>query len=118
MLEIPVAANYVPDVFVSVVLIRGATDSTRKIKTPEFRYGFAQLKVSDPATELGIEITPSKKTFEPGQPIEVKLSVKDGLGRPVPNGDLAFFAVDDGVLALTDYSLPDPYGTFSAMFRC
>jgi alpha-2-macroglobulin len=111
-LEIPVAANYVPDVFVSVVLIRGATDSTRKIKTPEFRYGFAQLKVSDPATELGIEIKPSKKTFEPGQPIEVNLSVKDGLGRAVPNSHLAFFAVDEGVLALTDYTVPDPYGTF------
>jgi alpha-2-macroglobulin len=111
-LEIPVAANYAPDVFVSVVLIRGATDSTRKLKTAEFRYGFAKLKVSDPATELGIEITPSKKAFEPGQPIEVKLLFKDGLDRPVSNGHLAFFAVDDGVLALKDYSRPDPYGTF------
>ena len=27
----------------------------------EFRYGFAKLKVSDPATELGIEITPGIK---------------------------------------------------------
>jgi uncharacterized protein YfaS (alpha-2-macroglobulin family) len=111
-LEIPVVANYAPDVFVSVVLIRGATDSTRKTKTPEFRYGFAKLSVSDPATELGIEITPSKKTFEPGQPIEVKLLVRDGVHQPVPNAHLSFFAVDDGVLALTDYSRPDPYNTF------
>jgi len=111
-LEIPVVANYAPDVFVSVVLIRGATDSARKIKTPEFRYGFAKLTVSDPATELGIEITPSKKTFEPSQPIEVKLLVRDGLNQPVPNAHLSFFAIDDGVLALTDYSRPDPYSTF------
>src|ERR1700727_2089873 len=66
----------------------------------------------DPATKLGIEITPSKTTFEPDQPIEVKLQVRDGLGRTVPDGQLAFFAVDDGVLALTEYRRPDPYGTF------
>ncbi|MBV8482761.1 MAG: hypothetical protein JO077_07850 [Verrucomicrobia bacterium] len=111
-LEIPVTANDLPNVYVSAILIRGAMDSTREIKTPEFRYGLAKLTVSDPATELGIQITPSKTTFEPGQPIEVKLLVRDGLDRPVPDGHLAFFAVDDGVLALTDYSRPDPHGTF------
>jgi alpha-2-macroglobulin len=111
-LEIPVTVNDIPDVYVSAVLIRGAADSTRKIKAPEFRYGFAKLKVSDPATKLGIEITPSKPTFEPDQPIEVKLQVRDGLGRAVPDGQLAFFAVDDGVLALTEYRRPDPYTTF------
>jgi uncharacterized protein YfaS (alpha-2-macroglobulin family) len=111
-LEIPVTANDAPNVYVSAVLIRGATDSTRKIKTPEFRYGFAKLRVSDPATKLGIEITPSETAFEPDQPIEVKLLVRDGFGRPVPNGELAFFAVDDGVLTLTDYRRPDPYSTF------
>jgi alpha-2-macroglobulin len=111
-LDIPVTANDLPNVYVSAILIRGATDSTRKIKTPEFRYGLAKLTVSDPATELGIQITPSKRTFEPGEPIEVKLLVRDGLDRPVADGHLVFFAVDDGVLALTDYSRPDPHSTF------
>ncbi len=111
-LEIPITANDLPDVYVSAVLIRGATDSTRKIKTPEFRYGFTKLAVSDPATRLHIEIAPSKTAFEPDQPIEVKLQVKDGLDRPVANAQLTFFAVDDGVLALTGYQRPDPYNTF------
>ena len=111
-LEIPVTANDVPDVYVSAMLIRGAMDSTRHIKAPEFRYGFAKLRVSTPETKLGIEITPDKTAFEPEQPIEVKLLVRDGLGRPVPNGHLTFFAVDDGVLALTDYQRPDPYSSF------
>ncbi len=79
-LEIPITANDLPDVYVSAVLIRGATDSTRKIKTPEFRYGFTKLAVSDPATRLRIEIAPNQTTFEPDQPVEVKLEVKDGLG--------------------------------------
>jgi alpha-2-macroglobulin len=111
-LEIPITGDDVPDVYVSAVLVRGATDSTRKVKTPEFRYGFAKLTVSDPATKLQIEITPTKTAFEPDQPVEVKLQVKDGLGRPVSNGRLTFFAVDDGVLALTGYQRPDPYNTF------
>ena len=111
-LEIPITASDLPDVYVSAVLIRGATDSTRKIKTPEFRYWFTKLAVSDPATRLRIEIAPNQTTFEPDQPIDVKLQVKDGLARPVPNAQLTFFAIDDGVLALTGYQRPDPYNTF------
>jgi uncharacterized protein YfaS (alpha-2-macroglobulin family) len=115
-LQVPIVAGDVPNVYISAVLIRGATDSTRKIKTPEFRYGFAMLRVSDPATKLRIQVAPAKTTFEPGEPVEVSLQVQDGLGRPIANGALAFLAVDDGVLALTGYQRPDPYKTFFGNF--
>ncbi|MGA7130085.1 MAG: MG2 domain-containing protein [Chthoniobacterales bacterium] len=115
-LEVPIMAGDVPNIYVSVVLVRGANDSTRKIKTPEFRYGFAMLRVSDPATKLRVDVAPPKSSFEPGEPVEVNLKVQDGLGRPVSNGAIAFFAVDDGVLALTGYERPDPNKTFFGNF--
>src|SRR5260221_10547642 len=59
-----------------------------------------------------MQIALNQTTFYPDRQFEVKLEVKDGLGRSVPNAKLTFFAVDDGVLALTGYQRPDPYNTF------
>jgi alpha-2-macroglobulin len=115
-IEIPVVATDAPNVYVSVILIRGSTASTRKIKVPEFRYGVANLTVVDSATKLRIGITTSKPTFEPGESVDVDLDVKDGADHPVPNSDVTFFAVDDGVLALTGYQRPDPHAAFFKMF--
>lgn len=115
-LEIPLVATDAPNVYVSVVLIRGSEASTRKIKVPEFRYGIANLAVVDPATKLRIAITPTKPAFEPGESVDVDLNVKDGSDRPVPNSELTFFAVDDGVLSLTGYHRPDPHATFFRTF--
>jgi alpha-2-macroglobulin len=115
-IEIPLVATDAPNVYVSVVLIRGSKASTRKIGVPEFRYGIANLAVADPATKLRIAITPTKPAFEPGEAVDVDLNVKDGSDHPVPNSEITFFAVDDGVLALTGYHRPDPYATFFRMF--
>jgi len=115
-IEVPVLTTDAPNVYVSVILIRGSTASTRKIKVPEFRYGIANLTVVDPATKLSIAITPAKPAFEPGEPIDVELNVRDGSDHPVPNSEVTFFAVDDGVLALTGYQRPDPHATFFKVF--
>jgi alpha-2-macroglobulin len=114
--DVPVLATDAPNVYVSVILIRGSAASTRKIKVPEFRYGVANLTVVDPATKLNITIASAKPAFEPGEPIDVDLSVRDGFDHPVANSELTFFAVDDGVLALTGYQRPDPYTTFFKVF--
>ncbi len=115
-IEIPIVASDAPNVYVSLVLIRGSAASTRKVKVPEFRYGIANLSVVDPATKLRIAITPSKPAFEPGEPVDVEVDVKDGSDHPVSNGEVTFFAVDDGVLALTGYQRPAPHATFFKTF--
>jgi uncharacterized protein YfaS (alpha-2-macroglobulin family) len=114
--EIPLVASDAPNVYVSVVLIRGSAASTRKIHVPEFRYGIANLMVVDPATKLRIAITPSKPAFEPGEPVDVDVTVKDNSDQPIINSEVTFFAVDDGVLALTGYQRPDPHPIFFKAF--
>jgi uncharacterized protein YfaS (alpha-2-macroglobulin family) len=116
IVEIPLLATDAPNVYVSIILIRGSAASTRKIKVPEFRYGIVNLTVVDPATKLRIAITPSSPAFEPGESVDVDLEVKDGSDHPVPNSEVTFFAVDDGILALTGYQRPDPHATFFKLF--
>ena len=49
-IQVPVAETDAPNVFVSVMLLRGADDSPRKIKTPEYRIGYCELRVARPGT--------------------------------------------------------------------
>ncbi|CAN5199719.1 hypothetical protein BH23VER1_BH23VER1_20380 [soil metagenome] len=112
VIEVPVGGGDSPNVFVSLVVIRGAGESTRMFPVPEFRYGICQLRVTDPATQLDIEVSPLADAVEPGDEVVAEVRVRDGLGAPVAGAEVTVFAVDDGVLALVGYHRPNPGATF------
>ena len=116
VIEIPIEAGDAPNVFVSLILIRGADQSTRRIKSPEFRYGLCQLHVTNPATRLSVEVKPREATVAPGAEIAADLRVRDGSGAAVADAEVTFFAVDDGVLAITGYQRPQPRALFEQSF--
>jgi alpha-2-macroglobulin len=106
--EVPVTAGDTPNVCVSLMLIRGAEASTRKFKMPDYRYGVCNLHVANPASRLQISVSPTKPEVQPGDEVETEISVRDGKGSAVENAEVTFFAIDDGVLALTGYARPAP----------
>ncbi len=113
-IEIPIEAGDGPNVFVSLVIIRGTEQSTRRIKAPDYRYGLCQLHIGDPATVLKVEVTPKTETVQPGEEVVTEVRVRTGNGAAVADAEVAFFAVDDGVLAITGYDRPDPHPIFHA----
>ena len=112
--DIPIEAGDGPNVFVSLMLLRGAEQSTRKYQVPEFRYGVCRLNIGDPASRLTVGIAPKLETVQPADEVAAEVSVRDGNGAAVANAEVTFFAVDDGVLALTGYERPQPQQTFHA----
>ena len=116
VLEIPLEKTDAPNVFVSLVLIRGREQSTHKFKTPEYRYGVAMLRVSDPAERLQVDVKPARPEAEAGSEVDVEVQVHDGAGAAVADAEVTFFAVDDGILALTGYTRPAPGELFHAPF--
>ncbi|MCX6976531.1 MAG: MG2 domain-containing protein, partial [Verrucomicrobia bacterium] len=115
-LEIPIEATDTPNIFVSVVIIRGAEQSTRKFKTADCRYGVCQLRVTDPQTRLQVALTTARPEVQPGQDVSTEVRVLDAKGAPVANAEVTFWAADDGILALTGYTRPQPTETFSRPF--
>lgn len=104
----------VPNVFVSVTLERGSDDSPHKVKEPEYRVGCCELLVTNAQNQLRVEITSPQTEYLPGHPVDVAVRVADSAQRPVSNAEVILYAVDDGILGLTEYTLPDPYGFFYA----
>lgn len=107
VVEIPVQEDWSPNVFVSVTHIRGGKDDAREHKMPEYRVGFVQLRVESHRHELKLDIAPAKPEFRPGEMVDVVIHAKDNAGKAVPNTEMAFWAVDEGILSLMPWEAPN-----------
>ena len=109
--EVPITEADIPNVFVSVLLVRGrtsndpGTDGSDPGKPP-FRLGYAELKVEDATKKLAVQLSADRAEYRPANVAHVSLAVTDAASEPVA-GEVTLWAVDYGVLSLTDYKAPD-----------
>ena len=106
-IRIPVEEGDAPNVFVSVIIVRGAQDSPRKFKAPEFRAGYTQIAIARPDAKLYVNIHPEKPAYRPGDDISVRCEVRDNDGKPVRNAEVTLWASDEGILSLMGFETPD-----------
>jgi len=79
---------------------------------PAFAVGQIVLDVPPTNRVLDVTATPATDIIEPGSGTSVAVTVVDSAGRPLEGAELAVVVVDEAVLALTDYELRDPIGSF------
>ncbi|MBV8351561.1 MAG: hypothetical protein JOZ21_04735 [Verrucomicrobia bacterium] len=101
-IELPVKKEYAPNAFVSVYLTRPGGEG----KLPRERFAFTELAVRRPDRELKVEPRLSNAAARPGETIRGDVRVTCD-GKSTPEADLAVFVVDDAVLQLGDWHLPD-----------
>ncbi len=127
----PIAEADIPNVFVSVMLVKGRTatpDAAKGPSTstplddksdsndasdpgkPSFRLGYVELKVEDASKRLTVAVTANKQEYRPANAAKVTLDVKDRQGRGSAS-EVTLWAVDYGVLSLTNYQTPDVLGS-------
>ena len=110
-IEIPITADLIPNVFVSVVIVKGV-DETNPL--PGFKVGYTQLSIETTEKELNITLTPDKppdEHYRPGETVTYDVNVTDSEGNPI-EAELALNLVDAAVLALTEQPGPDIVGHF------
>jgi uncharacterized protein YfaS (alpha-2-macroglobulin family) len=116
VVEVPVTPEMYPNAYVAVHLVRGRVtappESGADLGGPEFRLGYAELTVNPDAHRLAVAVTPARKEYRPGDDVDVDLAVTDREGKPA-QGEVTFYAVDEGVLMLTGYKTPDPIPSFA-----
>jgi len=117
--DIPIREDDIPNVFVSVLLIKGRTQAAVSEETavspaadtsdpgkPSFRLGYVELKVEDRAKRLTVNVTANREEYRPAASANVRVNVRDQQGRGA-RAEMTLWAVDYGVLSLTDYRVPD-----------
>ncbi len=118
VLSVPVAAAYTPNVFISVVLLRGRIAAPADPEMvdpgrPAYRVGYCELTIPPRERRLAVAVTAARPEYRPGQQAQATVQVTGADGKPRRAG-VTVWAVDAGVLELTGYRTPDLIGTFYA----
>jgi len=118
-LQVPITEDDIPNVWVQVDLVGEAArlgpDGEPDPRLPERpAYASGNLNLSVPAYQrtLSLEVSPRLAELEPGGETTIDLRVRDAKGQPVQGAEVALVAVDEAVLALTNYQLADPIEVF------
>lgn len=98
-------ADDAPNVFITVTLL-GKTDGA-----PDYRHGIIQLNVKPDALRLQVQATAEPQRAQPGAETRLKVTVRDGQGKPV-QGEFSAALVDKAVLALADPNSPPIFEAF------
>ncbi|MFA6318122.1 MAG: MG2 domain-containing protein, partial [Elusimicrobiota bacterium] len=106
VVRLPVKGSYAPNVFVSVLAVRGRTGAAAPtalvdLGRPSYRLGVAELKVGWKAHELKVDVRTDRPSYKVREKVRVDLSVRRPGGAALPKGaEAAVALVDEGLLEL------------------
>jgi uncharacterized protein YfaS (alpha-2-macroglobulin family) len=106
VVEVPIRPNYAPNVFVSVLCVRGRVagvvpTATVDLGRPAFRLGIAEINVGWKGHELKVAVSPAREVFRVREMARARVQVRRAAGGPLPPGsEVAVAAVDEGLLEL------------------
>ncbi|MFN2542204.1 MAG: alpha-2-macroglobulin [Chthoniobacterales bacterium] len=106
-IELPIKKEYAPNAAVAIYLVKPGGEN----ELPRERFASSTIEVRRPERELKIEPQLAAKSVKPGETVhgDIRVTSED---KPVADVDLAVFAVDDAVLQLGDWKLPDVLAGF------
>jgi uncharacterized protein YfaS (alpha-2-macroglobulin family) len=106
VVSVPITGADAPNVFVSVLAVRGreaepAPTGTVDLAKPAVRLGIAELRVGWRDRTLAVRVEPEQATYRVREKARVHVHVRtpDG-GAPGAGGEVAIAAVDEGLLQL------------------
>lgn len=89
-----------------------AGDAAALPPRPAFASGSIDLSVPPRVRTLGVTATPREAAVAPAGSTTIDVEVTGADGRPLADAEVALVVVDEAVLALDAYRIPDPVATF------
>jgi uncharacterized protein YfaS (alpha-2-macroglobulin family) len=118
-LQVPIEAQHIPNLNVQVDVVGSAprTDDQGQVirgvpPRPAFATGHLNLSIPPLQRKLTLKLKPGQTELEPGGETTLSVSLLDANNRPVAGAELAVVVVDEAILALSNYQLPDPLAIF------
>ena len=97
------SAEYLPNAYISATLIKPNEESDMPLTVA---HGYKSISVAEKARNMDVQITAEKEVrSRTHQKVKIKAE---------PNSRITLAVVDEGILQITNYKTPDPYGFFYA----
>ncbi len=106
VIAVPILGSDAPNVFVSVLAVRGRVSGVQPTATvdlgrPAFKLGYTGLDVGWRAHSLEVQVAPRQGVYPVRAKAEATIQVRRADGRPLPeHASVALAVVDDGLLQL------------------
>jgi len=106
VIKLPVKPSYAPNVFVSVLALRGRADEIKPtavvdLGKPAFRMGTTEIAVGWRAHELTVQVKPEHESYKVRDKAKIALHVTQKAGgKPAAGTEVAVAVVDEGLLEL------------------
>jgi len=106
VIEVPVKPYYAPNVYVSVLCVRGrvagvAPTATIDLGRPAFKLGVAEISVGWKVHEVKVDVSPEREVYRTREKGKVTIRAMRAVGDLLPKGSEALVAVvDEGLLEL------------------
>ena len=89
VIEVPIKGTYAPNVFVSVLVVRGRLPwikptSMVDLGKPAYKLGIAEINVGWKSHELKVNVSPDRKVYKVRQKAMVKIKVTTSDGKAPP----------------------------------
>ena len=110
VIELPIKPGWAPNVYVSVLAVRGRNDAVKPtalvdLGRPAFKLGIANLRVGQREQQLQVEVKTDRAGYQVRDKARVEVRVRAHDGAPPPPGtELVLVAVDEGLLELAPNS--------------
>jgi alpha-2-macroglobulin len=110
VIELPVDAAWSPNVFVSVLVVRGRVGDVQPtamidLGRPAFKLGIAEIEVGWRSHTLDVSVTTDRAVYRPRDHAAATITVKTADGQAPPAGSqVAVAVVDEGLLELAPNS--------------
>lgn len=106
VVELPILDTYAPNVFVSVLAVRGRVEGVKPtalvdLGRPAYKLGLVGINVGWEAHELHVSVTSNSQTYRVREKAKIVIKVTRADGQALPSGsEIALAAVDEGLLQL------------------
>ncbi|HTY07891.1 MAG TPA: MG2 domain-containing protein, partial [Candidatus Edwardsbacteria bacterium] len=116
-IELPLTAEHLPNVYVSVILLRGRLAEQRyaedgdDLSKPAFKMGYINLPVDPGSRRLALTVASDKPLYAPRDSVTLEVAARDFQNQPAL-AEVTLAVVDKGVLNLIDFKTPDAFDAF------
>ena len=108
--DIPIAQDWARhDLYISALVIRPGERKSNA--TPKRAVGLLHLPLQRAPRKLELTLNAAEK-MRPNQPLTVKVQARNADGSIPKQAQVLVAAVDVGILNITEYATPDPFGHF------
>lgn len=111
-ISLPVKPEYSPNVYVSVLAVRGRVNDVQPtafvdLGKPAYKLGIANVKVGWKGRQISVKVAPEKPVYQVRDKARVTISAAGPDKLPLAGGDVLVMAVDEALLELKSNNSTD-----------